>query len=110
MNMTQQAAREYRELPPGDKVYGHYDTVVGIRSSSSGAAERPVRQDNAAGGIQRFGSFKQLKTGLGSAGEDNVWHHIVEQTEANVERFGAEAIHSTENVVSVPTEHQSGHR
>ena len=48
-----------------------------------------------------FSSFDALKRGLGSAGEGNVWHHIVEQRAANVAKFGAEAIHSTGNVVSV---------
>jgi hypothetical protein len=30
-----------------------------------------------------------------------VWHHIVEQRAANVEQFGAEAIHNTTNVAGV---------
>ena len=49
-------------------------------------------------------SFDALKTKIGSAGEGNVWHHVVEQRRANVEQFGAEAIHNTTNVVSVPRE------
>ena len=32
----------------------------------------------------------------------HVWHHIVEQTPANVEKFGAEVIHNTANVVELP--------
>jgi hypothetical protein len=36
---------------------------------------------------------------LGSAGEGKQWHHIVEQTPGNVERFGPHAIHNTENVI-----------
>jgi hypothetical protein len=48
-----------------------------------------------------FGSFDTLKRNLGPAGEDSVYHHIVEQRAANMERFGAEAIHNTQNVVPV---------
>jgi hypothetical protein len=29
------------------------------------------------------------------------WHHIVEQTAGNVERFGAQAVHNTGNLVRV---------
>jgi hypothetical protein len=29
------------------------------------------------------------------------WHHVVEQTPANVSRFGAEQIHNTSNVVRI---------
>jgi RHS repeat-associated protein len=49
-------------------------------------------------------SFKALKTQIGSAGEGNVWHHIVEQRAANIGQFGPEAIHNTMNVVAVPRE------
>lgn len=36
---------------------------------------------------------------LGSPGKGNRWHHIVEQHKDNIERFGPEAIHNTENVI-----------
>jgi RHS repeat-associated protein len=49
--------------------------------------------------VESFRSFGALKRALGPAGEGYVWHHIVEQREANVEKFGAEAIHNTKNVV-----------
>jgi len=35
---------------------------------------------------------------MGSAGPGKEWHHIVEQTRGNVKRFGAQALHNTENV------------
>ena len=38
---------------------------------------------------------------MGSAGEGKNWHHIVEQTPGNVERFGPEALHNTENVTAI---------
>ena len=49
-----------------------------------------------------FGSFSALKRYLGSPGTGNQWHHIVEQTPGNIQRFGAEAIHTTDNVVAIP--------
>jgi len=49
-----------------------------------------------------FKSFKAMKRQLGPPGKGNVWHHIVEQRAPNVERFGPEALHNTQNVVPVP--------
>ncbi|HEX5749606.1 MAG TPA: hypothetical protein VFZ09_25475 [Archangium sp.] len=50
-------------------------------------------------GHRAFKSYKDFKAYMGKAGEGKQWHHIVEQ--CNVERFGAEAIHNTENVIAV---------
>jgi hypothetical protein len=52
--------------------------------------------------VRFFKSYRALKRGLGSPGEGNVWHHIVEQRGPNIARFGPEAIHNTQNVVAVP--------
>ena len=49
-----------------------------------------------------FNSFGALKRYLGPAGAGYAWHHIVEQTPANVQRFGEFAIHNLENVVRLP--------
>jgi len=48
-----------------------------------------------------FKSFDAFKNAMGSAGENKAWHHIVEQRKPNVDRFGAEAIHNTGNVMAV---------
>jgi len=50
-------------------------------------------------GSVRFRSFSALKRYLGSPGFGREWHHIVEQSQ--IGQFGAEAIHSPDNVVSV---------
>jgi hypothetical protein len=50
-------------------------------------------------GFISWGSFSGLKRALGSAGPGKNWHHIVEQTEGNVRRFGPHALHNTENVI-----------
>jgi hypothetical protein len=36
---------------------------------------------------------------MGKAGEGQEWHHLVEKHKFNIKRFGAEAIHNTENVI-----------
>ncbi len=51
-----------------------------------------------------FKSFRAFKRALGPAGEGKSWHHIIEQHAGNLKRFGAEAIHNTENVIKVETE------
>ncbi len=50
-------------------------------------------------GFRAWGSFSGLKSALGSAGPGNHWHHIIEQTPGNVERFGPHAIHNADNVI-----------
>lgn len=49
-------------------------------------------------GYRSFKSFESFKRAMGPAGFKKHWHHLVEQTEGNVERFGPEAIHNTKNV------------
>ena len=39
---------------------------------------------------------------MGSAGEGNAWHHIVEQRGNNISLFGAETIHNTNNLIKLP--------
>lgn len=55
-------------------------------------------------GFRSWGSFSGLKNALGSAGEGKEWHHIVEQTSGNVERFGPHAVHNTQNVIPLEKE------
>jgi hypothetical protein len=38
---------------------------------------------------------------MGPAGKDKQWHHIVEQHQGNLQKFGPEALHNTENVISI---------
>src|SRR6202012_1478620 len=58
------------------------------------------------GGGIGFKTFEEFKRVYGRAGDDMAWHHIVEQTESNVEKFGAEKIHNTENLITL--EHGKG--
>ncbi|HEX5750617.1 MAG TPA: hypothetical protein VFZ09_30600 [Archangium sp.] len=52
-----------------------------------------------AGGHRAFSSFRAFKRQMGKAGEGLEWHHLVEKHKFNIKRFGAEAIHNTENVI-----------
>ncbi len=51
---------------------------------------------------QGFKTFSEFKKGVGAAGTGQAWHHIVGQTTSNLQRFGAEAIHNTGNLVRLP--------
>ncbi|WP_141326874.1 hypothetical protein [Myxococcus sp. AB025B] len=64
----------------------------GVRGAVTGAG--PV-------GFRSWGSFSGLKSALGTAGPGRQWHHIVEQTKGNIQRFGPRALHNTENVIPI---------
>lgn len=67
-------------------------TAQGLRGIVAGVS--PVS-------FRSWGSFSGLKKALGSAGKGKQWHHIVEQTPGNVERFGPHALHNTKNVIPI---------
>ena len=48
-----------------------------------------------------FNSFKELKNNIGSAGEGNQWHHIVEQSQIEKSGFSPQQIHNTDNIVAI---------
>jgi hypothetical protein len=77
--------------------------IVSLPATAVAMTARGVR--DAAGvspaGFRAWGSFSGLKSALGSAGPGKQWHHIVEQTPGNVERFGPHALHNTENVIAL---------
>jgi hypothetical protein len=52
-------------------------------------------------GHRAWRSHNGITRALGSPGKDKRWHHIVEQHKGNIDRFGPEAIHNTENVIAV---------
>jgi hypothetical protein len=74
------------------------------RLGGAGARVAAEAAELAAGESRSIGfrSFDALKTFLGSPGEGNVWHHVVEQSQ--LDRFGSWAIHNTDNVIAVPTQ------
>lgn len=42
-----------------------------------------------------------MKKAVGSPGEGNAWHHIVEQSQISVSGFSPNQIHNMENIISV---------
>ena len=48
-----------------------------------------------------FDSFRQLKKEVGSPGEGNEWHHIVEQSQTTKSGFSSQMIQNTNNIVSI---------
>lgn len=67
--------------------------------SSGGGSGTPKEGRVLPSGHRAFKSFDDFKDFMGPAGEGKQWHHIVEQRKVNIERFGPEAIHNTENVI-----------
>jgi len=72
-----------------------------IAAQTINAGQESVRaaRGAAALGGRGFESFSALKRALGPAGPGQHWHHIVEQTPGNLDRFGAQSVHNTQNVV-----------
>jgi hypothetical protein len=50
-------------------------------------------------GFRAWKSFSGFKKAMGKAGPGKQWHHVVEQTPGNVQRFGPEALHNTRNII-----------
>jgi hypothetical protein len=78
--------------------------VISLPATAVAMAAQSLGGDGSAAGIpsanfRSWGSFSGLKSALGPAGEGQQWHHIVEQTPGNLERFGPHALHNTQNVI-----------
>ncbi|RKG87020.1 hypothetical protein D7W82_14875 [Corallococcus sp. CA049B] len=63
-----------------------------VAMSSNGPAKSRLRA---------WKSFSGFKKAMGPAGSGKQWHHIVEQTPGNAQRFGLDALHNTENVIAI---------
>ena len=59
-----------------------------------------IKLDKAKG----YKTFKTLKKHLGSPGEGNEWHHIVEQCQVNKSGFAKELINNPENMIKLTVE------
>lgn len=97
-------------LAPVDIGMGGYNITTGngglrdyLAVGGMVPAGKMLGMAGAAIGVKSFSSFSALKRYLGSPGAGNQWHHIVEQTPGNLRAFGAEVIHSIDNVVAIPT-------
>ncbi|MFY0567887.1 hypothetical protein ACN28E_29215 [Archangium lansingense] len=61
----------------------------------------PGRGTLLPNGHRAWSSSSGFKSAMGPAGQGSDWHHIVEQTPGNVDRFGGQALHNTENVIAL---------
>src|SRR5258708_12085754 len=50
-----------------------------------------------------YDSYKALKSAMGGAGDDQQWHHIVEQNQGSKSGFKATQINSDENITGLQT-------
>ncbi|XXF76131.1 hypothetical protein P2318_24135 [Myxococcaceae bacterium GXIMD 01537] len=84
---------------------GATSVVLALAPGAVAMTAREASSGGAAavgfGDYRAWRSFKALKKARGSAGEGKQWHHIVEQTDGNVQRFGPEALHNTQNVIPI---------
>ena len=76
----------------GNLVISLAPTAVAMAATGRGNGGSPP-------GLDAFKSFDSFKRAMGPAGFKKQWHHIVEQTDGNIARFGPEAIHNTRNVI-----------
>jgi hypothetical protein len=80
---------------------GHLEAIGTVLTGGLGGVVAWPARTSAAPFVQIFRSHSALVRTLGRAGIGKQWHHIVEQTPGNVARFGAYAIHNTQNVVAL---------
>jgi len=59
--------------------------------------------DDSNGTGQSFDSFNAFKKAMGAAGQNQQWHHIVEQNPTNAAQFGQRALQNTNNLVPLNT-------
>jgi hypothetical protein len=99
----------YQRLAQQEFDGGNYGTAAGYQAAALAdallgvatlGAITPPRAAGAALFRRSFKTFDQLKYHLGRAPKDMTWHHIVEQSQ--IPQFGAERIHSVDNIVAVP--------
>jgi hypothetical protein len=81
-----------------DKIRGKVQDAITKRQQG----KKGKGTQTGAAQFRSFKSFDALKRELGPAGDGKVWHHIVEQRLEG--KFGAEAIHNTNNVVAISWE------
>jgi hypothetical protein len=101
-------------LADGFESVANYEVIVkpAIKGFGQNTLAQSIRQgmnfaDDAG---QGFSSMNRFKTVYGKAGQGQAWHHIVEQHDDNIGKFGAESIHNTNNLIKLPEGAGSIHR
>jgi hypothetical protein len=77
-------------------IFGHSITATG------GAVAAGIHLKIAGVMTTGYSTFEAFKRAHGSAGSGKAWHHVVEQTAANINKYGAEMIHNARNIVNIP--------
>ena len=75
-----------------------FQESVGTKAAVAAIFALGTSGEGGEGGVG-YRSFPAFKRAAGPAGEGMEWHHVVGQTTSNIERFGQEAIHNTNNLV-----------
>lgn len=75
--------------------------TTGSAFASTGAVIVGTKVMVAGIGTVGYQTFRQFKDAYGRAGDGKAWHHIVEQTPANINKFGAEMIQNARNIVKL---------
>ncbi len=73
--------------------------TLGLAPGAVAMAAQGTSAPSQASGFRSWKSHSGFRKAMGKAGPGKEWHHIVEQTPGNVQRFGPESIHNTQNVV-----------
>lgn len=96
-------SRQYGVNPWTGKIPSAYATTYFYESHNSYTLSLPGGGPTvtASGGGKGFQSFTSFKREFGSAGTGKAWHHIVEQTPANLISFGEYKIHNTNNLIKL---------
>ncbi len=80
--------------------------AYGITSAITGGSSATMTGTEKVSNGTGYKSFDAFKKANGPAGENQAWHHIVEQHSDNIAKFGAENIHNTGNLVNIPSGYQ----
>lgn len=75
--------------------------AYGVTSAITGGSGTMTGSQKVAKG-KGYKTFESFKNANGNAGDNQAWHHIVEQHSDNIAKFGAENIHNTGNLVNIP--------
>ena len=80
---------------------GFAAVVAGKATASVGAVWIGTRLSISSLGTAGYTSYQAWKTAKGAAGTGRAWHHIVEQSENNMEQFGARIVQHAKNIVNI---------
>ena len=75
--------------------------TAGSDFASTGAVIVGTKVMVAGIGTVGYQTFQQFKDAYGRAGDGRAWHHIVEQSATNINKFGAEMIKNARNIVNI---------